>query len=263
MAIESMMPSNCLILYRSLFLPSIFPSIRVFSSESTLCIRWPKYWSFSISPSNEFSGLISFRMEGTHRKWFNEGRSVLRRRTSTVKVQKYEKAQQIQGTQSRSTWLGLECTGWAGWQGLRLEWKLESNPKGLCGHWPWSQWEELKGFILEVRMRLTFRSIALSMLWQSALVGMWNWRNSSSLLKRPWQEWTCELMAGCGSENTEWSLDFWTLWARIGSCWWSIVSGVKKKARIRTPFLGKTEILFTEMGNKRKMRFWKADNVPC
>ena len=65
MAIESMMPSNCLILYRSLFLPSIFPSIRVFSSESALCIRWPKYWSFSISPSNEFSGLISFRID-----WF-------------------------------------------------------------------------------------------------------------------------------------------------------------------------------------------------
>ena len=60
------MPSNHLILCRPLFLlPSIFPSIRVFSNESALCIRWPKYWSFSfnISPSNEYSGLISFRME--------------------------------------------------------------------------------------------------------------------------------------------------------------------------------------------------------
>ena len=46
-----------------LLLPSIFPSIRVFSSESVLCIRWPKYWSFSISPSNEYSGLISFRTD--------------------------------------------------------------------------------------------------------------------------------------------------------------------------------------------------------
>ena len=61
------MPSNHLILYRSLLLllPSIFPSIRVFSSESVLRIRWPKYWSFSfnISPSSEYSGLISFRID--------------------------------------------------------------------------------------------------------------------------------------------------------------------------------------------------------
>ena len=66
MSIESVMPSNHLILCRPLlFLPSIFPSIRVFSNESALHIRWPKYWSFSfsISPSNEYSGLISFRMD--------------------------------------------------------------------------------------------------------------------------------------------------------------------------------------------------------
>ena len=64
--IESVMSSNHLILYRPfLLLPSIFPSIRVFSNESALCIRWPKYWSFSfsISPSNKQSGLISFRMD--------------------------------------------------------------------------------------------------------------------------------------------------------------------------------------------------------
>ena len=63
--IESVMPSNHLILCRPLlFPPSIFPSIRVFSNESVLPIRWPKYWSFSfnISPSNEYSGLISFRI---------------------------------------------------------------------------------------------------------------------------------------------------------------------------------------------------------
>ena len=69
MSIESVMPSNHLILYCPLLLlPSIFRSIRVFSSESVLCIRWPKYWSFSfnISPSNEYSGLISFRMD-----WFD------------------------------------------------------------------------------------------------------------------------------------------------------------------------------------------------
>ena len=66
MSIESVMPSNHLILcHPLLLLPSIFPSTRVFSNELVLCIRWPKYWSFSfsISPSNEHSGLISFRMD--------------------------------------------------------------------------------------------------------------------------------------------------------------------------------------------------------
>ena len=66
--IESVMPSNCLILCHPLLLPSVFLSIRVFSNKSVLCIRWPKYWSFSfsISPSNEYSGLISFRID-----WFD------------------------------------------------------------------------------------------------------------------------------------------------------------------------------------------------
>ena len=66
MSMESVMPSNHLILHRPLLLlPSIFPSMRIFSSESALHIRWPKYWSFSfnISPSNEHPGLISFRMD--------------------------------------------------------------------------------------------------------------------------------------------------------------------------------------------------------
>ena len=65
MSIELVMPSNHLIFRPLLFLPSIFPSIRVFSNESALHIRWPEYWSFcfSISPSNEYSGLISFRMD--------------------------------------------------------------------------------------------------------------------------------------------------------------------------------------------------------
>ena len=66
-SIESVMPSNHLILcYLLLLLPSTFSSIRVLSNESALCIRWPKYWSFSISPSNEYSGLISFRID-----WFD------------------------------------------------------------------------------------------------------------------------------------------------------------------------------------------------
>ena len=66
MSIQSVMPSNHLILCRALLLlPSIFPSIRVFSNESVLCIRWPKYWSFSlsISPFSKYSGLISFRID--------------------------------------------------------------------------------------------------------------------------------------------------------------------------------------------------------
>ena len=66
MSIKLMMPSNCLILYHPLFLlSSIFPSIRIFSIESVLHIRWPKYWSFSLSliPSNEHPGLIFFRMD--------------------------------------------------------------------------------------------------------------------------------------------------------------------------------------------------------
>ena len=69
MSIESVMPSNHLILcHPLLLLPSVFPSIRVFSNESVLLIRWPEYWSFSfsISPSNEHSGLISFRID-----WFD------------------------------------------------------------------------------------------------------------------------------------------------------------------------------------------------
>ena len=71
MSIESVMPSNHLIISSShplLLPPSIFPSIRVFSNESVLCIRWPQYWSFSFSicPTNEYSGLISFRMD-----WLN------------------------------------------------------------------------------------------------------------------------------------------------------------------------------------------------
>ena len=65
MSIKSVMPSNHILCRPLLLLPSIFPSIRVFSNESVLCIRWPNYWSFSFSicPSNEYSVLISFRMD--------------------------------------------------------------------------------------------------------------------------------------------------------------------------------------------------------
>ena len=90
MCIEWVMPSNHLILCCPLLLlPSIFPSIRVFSNESALCIRWPKYWSFSfnISPSNEHPGLISFRMD-----WLDllAVQGTLKRVFSNTTVQKHQ-----------------------------------------------------------------------------------------------------------------------------------------------------------------------------
>ena len=89
MFIESVMPSNHLILCHSLLLPSIFPSIRIFSNESVLCIRWPKYWSFSfsISPSNEHSGLIFSRIE-----WFDllAVQGTLNRVFSNTTIQKHQ-----------------------------------------------------------------------------------------------------------------------------------------------------------------------------
>ena len=98
MSIELVMPSNHLIFCRSLLLPpSIFPSIRVFSNESALCIRWPKYWSlsFSISPFNEYSGLISFRMDC----WISLQSKGLSRVFSNTTVQKH----QFFGAQLRRT----------------------------------------------------------------------------------------------------------------------------------------------------------------
>ena len=97
MSIESVMTSYYLIFCRPLLLlPSIFPSIRVFSNESVLCIRWPKYWSFSfsISPSNEYSGLISFRTV-----WFDllavQGtlKSLVQHRSSKASITQFKYAQ--------------------------------------------------------------------------------------------------------------------------------------------------------------------------
>ena len=88
MSIESVMPSNHLILCRPLLLLlSIFPSIRVFSNESALCIRWPKYWgfSFNISHSNEHSGLISFRID-----WFDLSVQRTLKSLSNTTVQKHQ-----------------------------------------------------------------------------------------------------------------------------------------------------------------------------
>ena len=79
MSIESVIPSNHLVLCRPLLLPSVFPSIKVFSSELALRIRWPTYWSFSIRPSNEYSGLISFRIDWFHLFAFQGSLKSLRR----------------------------------------------------------------------------------------------------------------------------------------------------------------------------------------
>ena len=89
MSSELVMPSNHLILCRPLLLmPSIVPSIRVFSNESALCVRWPKYWSFSfnISPSNEHPGLISFRMDW----WIGSQSKGLARIFSSTTLQKHQ-----------------------------------------------------------------------------------------------------------------------------------------------------------------------------
>ena len=89
MSIESVMPSNHLVLcHPLLLLPSIFPSSRVFSNESVLCIRWPKYWSFSfsISPSNEYSGLISLGLTS----WISLQSRGLSRVFSNITVQKHQ-----------------------------------------------------------------------------------------------------------------------------------------------------------------------------
>ena len=88
MSIESVMPSNHVIRCRPLLLPSVFPNIRVFSNESALCIRWPKYWSFSfnIRPSNEHPKLISFRMTS----WISLQCKGLSRVFSNTTVQKHQ-----------------------------------------------------------------------------------------------------------------------------------------------------------------------------
>ena len=94
MSIELVMPSNHLILCRPLLLlPSIFPSVRVFSNESVLRIRWPKYWSFrlSISPSDEYSGLISFRID-----WFD---LLAAQETLKSLLQHHDSTRQFFGTQ--------------------------------------------------------------------------------------------------------------------------------------------------------------------
>ena len=128
-SIESVMPSNHLILCRPLLLPpSIFPSIRVFSNESALRIKWPKYWSFSfsISPSNEYSGLISFRIDWLDHLRESKG---LSRVFSITTIQKHP---------FLSTQLSLWSDSQESWNQMTPE--TLQRPYLLCTH----KWKHLK-----------------------------------------------------------------------------------------------------------------------
>ena len=107
MSVESVMPSNHLILCRPLLLPPlIFPSIRVFSNESVLFIRWPQYWrlSFNISPSNEYSGLLSFRLTGLI-SLLSKGLSRVFSNTTVQKHQFFEAQPSLWSNSHIHTWL--------------------------------------------------------------------------------------------------------------------------------------------------------------
>ena len=127
MSIESVMPSNHLILcHPFLLLPSIFPSIRVYSNESALHVRWPKYWSFSfnISPTNEHSGLISFRMD-----WLISLQSKgLSRVFSNITVQKHQffSAHLCYGPTLTFYWKTIALTIWT-FVGNVMSCKIQEN----------------------------------------------------------------------------------------------------------------------------------------
>ena len=106
MSIESVMPFNHLILYRPLFLPPIPPSIRVFSNESVLCIRWPKDWSFSfsISPSNNYSGLIYFRIDWLD-SLLSKGLSRIFSNTTVQEHQSFSAQVSLESNSNIHTWL--------------------------------------------------------------------------------------------------------------------------------------------------------------
>ena len=106
MSIELVMPSNHLVLCYPLLLPSIFPSIRVFSNESVLHIMWPKYWifSFSISPSNEYPGLISFRMDWLDFSLQSKGLSRVFSNTIFLKHQFFGAQLSLQSNSHIHTW---------------------------------------------------------------------------------------------------------------------------------------------------------------
>ena len=150
MSIELVMPSNHLILCHPLLLPpSICPSIRVLSHESALCIRWPNYWSFSISPSNEYSdwfplgltGLISLQSKGLARVF------------SSITVQKH----QFFGTQL-SLWPNSHIHSWL-LENYSFEYVLLSYPKG-CYLFLAFQWLGPQGFV-ELIVYISLREVTL------------------------------------------------------------------------------------------------------
>ena len=124
MSMKLVMPSNHLILCRPLFLPSsIFPSLRVFSNELVLCIRWPKYWSFSfsISPANGYSGLIPLGWTG----WISLQSKGLSRVFSNTTVQKHQYTY-INAAHRSWTWLHMDITRWST---LKSDWLYSLRPK--------------------------------------------------------------------------------------------------------------------------------------
>ena len=198
MTIESVMPSNHLILCLPfLLLPSLFPSIRVFSNESVLCLRWPKYWrfNFSISPSNEYSGLMSFRMD-----WLDllavQGilKSLLQHHSSKASVLTYWAGvnQNLLGRFLRMCILLSHCRD-SYWDGRRW------NPESACNQhtsnseptWKtrplriettWHPWPGCR------QMALGFMSLAfLSLCWGPALA-KWGFRHVVSF--NPQVKWS-------------------------------------------------------------------------
>ena len=123
MSIESVMPSNHLVLCRPLLPPpSVFPSIRVFSNELALLIRWPKYWSFgfNISPSNEYSGLISFKIDWHHLLAVQgTAKNFDLKRCYNVRKKSVMESEQVDSTQSCFSYLLEVLRG--------IKWSLEGN----------------------------------------------------------------------------------------------------------------------------------------
>ena len=178
----SVMPSNHLILCHPLLLPSIFPSIMVFSNESILRIRWPKYWSFSfsISPSNEYSGLISFRID-----WFDllavqeTLRSLL---YTTVQKHQFFGAQlSLWSNSDIHTWLLEKPQLWLDGPLLDLCLKLSNSSKiGICtgSH---HQLQPLIIFLYHSSVPdHSINSLALSFLYSATLISIHDhWENHS------------------------------------------------------------------------------------
>ena len=154
------MPSNQLIFCHPLLLPSVFLSIRVFSNESVLCIRWPKYWSFSfnISPSNKYSGLISFKFD-----WFDPQKN---RRKEIILVEAETEKQYINNYQkSQSLFLPRLIIWWL--QGeTEKETEIETmrGASKLPGDWATSSEMPISGLFLPLQADFLYLQIMISFL---------------------------------------------------------------------------------------------------